>query len=259
MAKPSSFILEKHTASRESVLFSSLLTTNIFQKFVKTNAKNQNSQICFIFSFKSNIIVFGGAKMIVTTSMLRQRYSSYANPMDKMKRDADRGILIRLTRGIYETDKNTDPCFLASSILSPSYLSFDWALSHYGFIPERVVAITSASLGLRKNKTFVNAFGRYEFRDIPVEAFSEGTTYLQSGDYWARIATPEKALCDSLCKWRVVRNLKELKELLFVDKRIDEDMFASCDLALMARLAALYRKKNLDLLIKLIGREYANE
>ena len=188
--------------------------------------------------------------------MLRQQYSSYSNPMDKMKRDADRGILIRLTRGVYETDRNVEPCLLAPDILSPSYLSFDWALSHYGFIPERVVAITSASLGLRKRKTFTNAFGRYEFRDIPVEAFSEGNTYLQSGDYWARIATPEKALCDSLCKWRVVRNIRELKELLFVDKRIDEDMFASCDFSLMARLASLYKKKNLRLLIRLIRKEY---
>lgn len=138
--------------------------------------------------------------MIVTTSMLKEKFHDYANPLDKIKRDADKGVIIRLAKGIYETDKNTEPCLLASSILSPSYLSFDWALSFYGLIPERVFAITSASLGLRKNKTFENQFGRYEYTDIPVEAFSEGLTYLENSEYAAKIAMKEKAICDSLCK-----------------------------------------------------------
>lgn len=197
--------------------------------------------------------------MIVTTSMLKEKFHDYANPLDKIKRDVDKGVIIRLAKGIYETDKNTEPCLLASSILSPSYLSFDWALSFYGLIPERVFAITSASLGLRKNKTFENQFGRYEYTDIPVEAFSEGLTYLENSEYAAKIAMKEKAICDSLCKWRVVKNVKELKELLFEDKRIDEDEFALCDFELMKRLAKLYNKTNLKLLIKLIRKEYENE
>lgn len=197
--------------------------------------------------------------MIVTTSMLKEKFHDYANPLDKIKRDADKGVIIRLAKGIYETDKNAEPCLLASSILSPSYLSFDWALSFYGLIPERVFAITSASLGLRKNKTFENQFGRYEYTDIPVEAFSEGLTYLENSEYAAKIAMKEKAICDSLCKWRVVKNVKELKELLFEDKRIDEDEFALCDFELMKRLAKLYNKTNLKLLIKLIRKEYENE
>ena len=83
--------------------------------------------------------------MIISTSMLRNKYREYSNPLDKIKRDAGSGVLIRLKRGLYETDKNVNPCFLASSILSPSYLSFDWALSFYGLIPEKVISITSAS------------------------------------------------------------------------------------------------------------------
>lgn len=197
--------------------------------------------------------------MIVTTSMLKEKYHDYANPLDKIKRDADKGILIRLTNGIYETDKGTEPCLLASSILFPSYLSFNWALSYYGLIPERVVSITSASLGNRKNKTFENFFGRYEYTDVPVNAFSEGLLYLESGDYIVKIATKEKAICDSLCKWRVVKNIKELKELLFIDKRIDIDEFETCDFKLMEHLASLYRKTNLKLLIKVIRKEYYEE
>lgn len=210
-------------------------------------------------SDKSNIIVFRGANMIVTTSMMKEKYHDYANPLDKIKRDADKGILIRLANGIYETDKSAEPCLLASSILSPSYLSFDWALSYYGLIPEKVTSITSAGLRNRKNKAFENYFGRYEYTDIPEEAFPEGLTYLERGDYAVKIATKEKAICDSLCKWRVVKNIKELKNLLFIDKRIDEDEFSTCDFKLMKRLAFLYGKTNLKLLIKLINKEYENE
>lgn len=197
--------------------------------------------------------------MIVSTSILRNQYKDYANPLDKIKRDADNGLLIRLNRGLYETNKGVNPCLLASSILSPSYLSFDWALSYYGLIPEKVIAITSASMGLRKNKTFVNAFGRYEYSDIPSQVFSEGLNYLEDGEYTVKIATKEKAICDSLCKWRIVHNIKELKELLFVDKRIDESEFEVCNFKLMLRLAGLYNKTNLEYLIKLIRKEYNHE
>lgn len=197
--------------------------------------------------------------MIVSTSILRNQYKDYANPLDKIKRDADNGLLIRLNRGLYETNKGVNPCLLASSILSPSYLSFDWALSYYGLIPEKVIAITSASMGLRKNKTFVNAFGRYEYSDIPSQVFSEGLNYLEDGEYTVKIATKEKAICDSLCKWRIVHNIKELKELLFIDKRIDESEFEVCNFKLMLRLAGLYKKTNLEYLIKLIRKEYDHE
>lgn len=197
--------------------------------------------------------------MVVSTSILRNQYKDYANPLDKIKRDADNGLLIRLNRGLYETNKGVNPCLLASSILSPSYLSFDWALSYYGLIPEKVIAITSASMGLRKNKTFVNAFGRYEYSDIPSQVFSEGLNYLEDGEYTVKIATKEKAICDSLCKWRIVHNIKELKELLFVDKRIDKSEFEVCNFKLMLRLAGLYKKTNLEYLIKLIRKEYDHE
>lgn len=194
--------------------------------------------------------------MVTTTSILKQKYSDYSNPLDKIKREVDRGSLIRLNRGLYETSKTVNPYLLAAFILSPSYLSFEWALSYYNLIPERVVSITSASLCMKKNKTFINNFGRYEYSDISPSAFSEGITYLEEGDYIVKIATKEKAICDSLSKWRVVTSIKQLKELLFVDKRIDEDEFLTCDFKLMKRLAVLYRKTNLNLLIKLIDKEY---
>ncbi len=194
--------------------------------------------------------------MIVTTSILKNKYKDYVNPLDKIKRDTYKEKIFRLTKGLYETNKNINPYLLASSILSPSYLSFDWALSYYGLIPERIFAITSASLNIRKNKTYVNYFGRYEYFDIPEKAFSEGLTYIEENNYIVKIATKEKAICDSLSKWRPVSNIEELKELLFEDKRIDDIEFSSCNFYELIRLAELYNKKNLHLLFKLIRKEY---
>ena len=191
--------------------------------------------------------------------MLKSAYSNYANPLDKIKRDVDEGKLIRITRGIYETDKNANPLFLAGVILSPSYISFEFALSYYGLIPERVVAITSASLRVRKNKRFINDFGRYEFSDIPTASYSSGLTLIESNGYVAKMASKEKALCDCLYKWRVTKSIKELKTLLFEDKRIDEDEFLNLDFIELLRLASLYKKNNLQLLVKMIRKEYVHE
>ncbi|MBQ3459813.1 MAG: hypothetical protein IJH14_03995 [Solobacterium sp.] len=197
--------------------------------------------------------------MIVTVSMLKQKYADYTNPLDKIRRDADQGVIFRLNRGLYETDRNVNPYLLAAPILSPSYLSFDFALSYYGLIPERTMAITSATLNVRKNKTYINVFGRYEYSDIPASAFSEGLCLIGEGEYIVRMASKEKAICDSLYKWRVVHSIKTLKELLFIDKRMDEDEFASCNFVLMKRLAKLYHKTNLELLVRLIEKEYLDE
>jgi len=197
--------------------------------------------------------------MVITTSILKNQYKDYSNPLDKIKREVDSGALIRLYKGLYETNRNVDPFFLAPLILSPSYLSFEWALSYYGLIPEKVVAITSASLKVRKNKTYINFFGRFEYSDVSPEVFSEGLANLSDDEYTVRIATKEKAICDSLSKWRVVNSVKELKELLFQDKRIDEDEFKTCDFGLLLRLASLYKKTNLTLLSKFIKEELLNK
>ena len=47
-------------------------------------------------------------------------------------------------RDRYETDRNVPAYLLAGSIYGPSYISFEYALSRYGLIPEAVYAVTCA-------------------------------------------------------------------------------------------------------------------
>ena len=102
--------------------------------------------------------------MIVTTAMLRDQWKDYGDPAGKISRLKQHGELLQLTRGVYETDPDAPGHCLAGAIPGPSYLSFDYALSCYGLIPEAVRVYASATFSRRKASEFRSAFGQYAYR-----------------------------------------------------------------------------------------------
>lgn len=66
------------------------------------------------------------------------------------------------------------------------------------------------------------------------------------------IATPEKALCDLLYKKEPIYSVKQLKELLFNDLRIDEDEFNKLNKEEIISFCDYYKKKNLNFLKKML-------
>ncbi|MBI4607073.1 MAG: hypothetical protein HY721_34345 [Planctomycetes bacterium] len=108
------------------------------------------------------------------------------------------GRIIPLRRALYALAPphrrvEVHPAFLANQMYRPSYLSFHWALSYYGLIPERAVAYTSAST--RVPRRFENAFGRFRYTHIKKEAFF-GYRSVRIGSHGVLVASPEKALLD---------------------------------------------------------------
>ena len=196
--------------------------------------------------------------MIKTTAMLKNELAEYVNPDSKIGRLVDDGKLFVVTRGIYETDRNVSGHCLAGVIYGPSYLSFEFAMSFYGLIPEAVYTFTNATFGKKKKKQFDNVFGVYTFRDVPDEVYPYGVELKEEKGYSYWIASPEKAVCDMLYKASPMNNLKELKELLFNDLRIDENVFKSLDYDKMIDLSKLYKKKNHKLLISFLNKEKKN-
>ncbi len=190
--------------------------------------------------------------MIITTSMLLEKYSDYKNPAAKIGRMVKKGELIPIVRGIYETDRTVPGYCLAQIIYGPSYLSFESALGWYDLIPEAVYAYTSATCLKRRKKHYRTPFGSFLYRDIPASAFPYGTTLHVENEYGYVIATPEKAVCDKLYTVSPCANRKELNELLFDNLRIDESDFRNLDLKEMAELAGRYHTANHRLLISLI-------
>ena len=193
--------------------------------------------------------------MIFTTQMLIERYKNYANPQAKIRRLADEGELFPLTRGLYETDGSVPGYCLAGAIFGPSYLSFDYALSVYGLIPEAVYSFTSATFDKKKAKTVENHFGRFTYRDVPTDAYPFGIVIKEENGYIYQMAIPEKALCDKLYAMPPVTSQKELERMLFEDLRIDRTEFDKLDADFILQIGAKYRCNNLKYLMKYLGRK----
>ena len=185
--------------------------------------------------------------------MIRNSLSNYKQPDNKIKRMTDSKEIIKLTKNIYETDKN-NPGFLYANVLyGPSYISFEYALSYYGLIPETVYVYTSATFKKKKKKTYQNLFGTYTYRDIPEKAYPFDILLIEDNIYPYSIASSEKALCDKLYTLKSIRTIKDLKIVLFEDLRIDKNAFYKLDLNKLSALCDLYNSTTLTTLKKMIG------
>ncbi|NCB42609.1 MAG: hypothetical protein EOM59_08320 [Clostridia bacterium] len=192
--------------------------------------------------------------MIKTTAMILDEQGHYASPIHKLLRMVQKGEYIKISKGLYETDRSTPGYLLAGSIYGPSYLSFEFVLSYYGMIPEAVYTFTSATFEKKKKKTFINPFGTYTYRDVPSSVYTMGLEIVQEGSYSYIIASREKAICDQLYKMQPVANNEELQNLLFVDLRIDEQELKKITLENLEILAEGYPSRNVKRLYGLMRR-----
>lgn len=188
--------------------------------------------------------------MIITNEMAKNNLALYSNKNNKINRDIKNGKLFKIINGLYETNSNTPPYLLAGSIYGPSYISFEYALSIYGLIPERVDTITCATFNKKKSKQYNTSFGIFTYRDIPVKAYPEEIILKIEDNYSYQIATPEKALCDKLYTLSTLNNYSELENMLFNDLRIDREEFDKLDNSKIEKLSNLYHSSNIKLLYK---------
>lgn len=191
--------------------------------------------------------------MIITIEQLKLQYKDYVDIPGKISRDIKTGKLFPLVKGVYETDGTVYGAKLTQFIYGPSYLSFDYVLHQQGLIPETVYnTFTCATFNKRRIKTYNNHFGTFIYRDVPKEVFSLGVVAVQDGNYTYLKATPEKAFCDKLYTVSPVLSIRNLKNLLFEDLRIDEEKFNELNKEDLLKLAPLYRSSNLNFLAKFI-------
>ena len=80
-----------------------------------------------------------------------QELNNYKNPRDKLAHMVKKKECIPVIQGLYETNPTTPGYRLANTICSPSYLSFEFALSYHGLIPEAVYNFTSATFEKKRN------------------------------------------------------------------------------------------------------------
>ena len=191
--------------------------------------------------------------MIYNIEALRNIYKDYSNINQKVSLETKKGNLIRIKKGLYSNNIRIDSPIIANICYSPSYISFEYALSYYGLIPEYVTLYTSAVYNKKNNKIYRLKDVSFEYRSIPNDVFHEGITFLKNEeDIRYKIATKEKALCDTLYSKYPVRSIIDLKVLLFDDLRIDEELFLKLDFNFIIKIAPLYHSNTLLTLVKYI-------
>ncbi len=190
--------------------------------------------------------------MIKTTRMLKEELKEYSAPNNKITNMVKNNELFPIIRGLYETNRNTSGYLLASSIYNPSYLSFDFALSFYGLIPEAVYTLTSATYAKNRKKRYDTIFGTFTYRDVPNDVYPLGIRVMHEGDYSYLIANPEKVICDKLYTIPPTKNIDELERIIFSDLRINQEEFYKLEKDKLIEYAKLYKSTNLNTLIRLL-------
>jgi predicted transcriptional regulator of viral defense system len=177
--------------------------------------------------------------------VVKESLQKYASPRSKLTRMLDSKELLHIRRGLYLSGSETPFSLktLANIVAGPSYVSFESALAFYGFIPERVLNVTSAIFGKNKHKRFETPVGSFLYRHIPEAVYFMEYRRLEEDGHPFLIATAEKAICDTLYQYRQVTTLSGLSKLIYENLRLESDGLKSLDLEMIKTLAPGYGKK----------------
>lgn len=165
---------------------------------------------------------------------------SYDSRHAIIRRANEEGTLIRLRNDVYLITQSLrqqlpNTFELAQLIWGPSYISFESALSHHGWIPEAVHVISSACS--KKGKTVTTPIGVFSYEHIPVDAFAMGLHHDQNESVSFMIAQPWKAVSDLIYTRRKSwKNLTQFSE----DLRVEWDTLNNSNLELLLYLSKNY-------------------
>lgn len=201
------------------------------------------------------ILRFAETPYIETQNLLPLLHE-YTNPHDFISRLCKKGELIRLKNGFFviaeKIEKSPVPYEqIANLLYGPSYISYEWALSYYGMIPEGVYVVTSCSA--TKSKRFKTALGTFEYSFLNHSRYAIGIDQKQNASGNFLIATPEKALIDLVHQKSRHLSSKDLLVDLLEGRRMDEMDLKNLDKAHLAEIADRYRSETVDNLRNAIG------
>lgn len=181
----------------------------------------------------------------LTTAGLLDLYKTYENPHDKIKNLVQQNKLRRVRRDLYVLGKTYKHSYskevLANLIYGPSAISFEYALSYHGLIPERVENLTS--ICFKRNKKFTCDFGVFTYKYISEKLFSLGIEHHESSEGNFHMASKEKALCD-MAYFAKLKSNTDAKEYLIENLRIDREELFKLDSKLLFDLAKTYKRES---------------
>jgi len=159
----------------------------------------------------------------------------------------DKGYIKKIRRGYYIfADQSLNEAVLfniANKIYSPSYISFETALSNYGLIPESVYGITSATSN--KTNRFKTGVGEFMYRSLKPELIF-GYKLIALGGVSYKMAEIEKTILDYF-----YINPQLNTEADFFELRFNADEFrARADFEKFKKYLVLFGNKKLEQRIK---------
>ena len=163
--------------------------------------------------------------------------------------------LVRLKRGVYAFADDFDELLAASILYGPSYASFETALSQHGLIPERVEGVLSVVDG--RKRVFNTPMGEFTYFAQRRQLYALGMTLVERRHYSVPIATPEKALLDTLMRARLITGDMSDDDIWnYVERglRVDGDDLRRLSLGHCRAMAPLYRSNGPKLFVEALAR-----
>ncbi|MFW7382130.1 MAG: type IV toxin-antitoxin system AbiEi family antitoxin domain-containing protein [Oligoflexus sp.] len=178
-----------------------------------------------------------------------------AAPRKFCERLVNKGLLIRLKKGVYAFRENIDSLLIANYLAPCSYISFETALSYYGMIPEYVPVIMSVSTAI-KRRDFVTELGIYEYHYQTPALYALGMDMARVSERAPAllIATKEKALSDALARRSEVYHDKnhEFLAAILHSLRVEEVELLKFDLVHLGEIAKTHHSKAPTLLLSFL-------
>jgi hypothetical protein len=173
------------------------------------------------------------------------------------------GELLRLRRGSYVLDAPFRdypiyPFALAQAFVPGSYISFETALAHHGWIPEAVYTTASVTPG-RKSVSYEHAqFGSFTFHPLAIQDgyFLERIERQQVDHQAFLLASPLRALMDLVC---LRKSAWQGMDWLLEGLRIDHELLRGVTGADIRILASVYKQKRVKDFLKAFARELGND
>lgn len=178
-------------------------------------------------------------KMVIFTPADFARLFQIPRPKTKyfLETYTKQGLFIRLKKGLYALQAALPgEEQLANILYRPSYISFEYALGHYGIIPEMVYQVTSATT--KPTRSFSVEGKDFSYLKIKKEAFT-GYAPVKHKETTILFAEAEKAVADYL--YFVSLGKKSLNERM---------RWSSLNHAKIKQYASLYKRSSLMNILK---------
>jgi hypothetical protein len=173
------------------------------------------------------------------------------------------GELLRLQRGVYVLANKhrrhpPHPFAVAQAFVPGSYVSFETALAHHGWIPEAVRVTANVTPGRKSYEHLHPSFGEFSFHPLAIAPgfFLEQVTRQQNHQQTWLIAKPFRALMDLVClrkiEWQGIGWLTD-------GLRIDYELLHNITNDDVRKLESVYTQKRVQAFLKSLAKVIAKE